>query len=326
MLFDRFNRIHDYLRISLTDHCNFRCFYCMPDECTNLTPSAQLMTSDEIVAIATEFVKLGVRKIRLTGGEPLVRKDFPTIINRLSELRVELLLTTNGSLLHHHIDNLKSAGVNTVNVSLDTLNPEMFFGITRRDKFELVWSNILALLDNGIRVKINVVAVRGMIEAELFDFINITKHLPLHVRFIEYMPFTGNKWNSAKVITASEMLELVSQEYDVVKLKDEPHATAQKYKVIGHEGSLAFITTMSKHFCGECNRVRLTAEGKIKNCLFGREEIDLLSAFRKGEQIAPFIQQSISRKKAIMGGQFEDGYINTDAALLVNRSMVQIGG
>lgn len=326
MLLDTHSRIHDYLRISLTDSCNFRCQYCMPDENIQCLPNKHLMQVDEIEHIAKTFVDLGVNKIRLTGGEPLVRKEFPEILDRLSRLPVEISLTTNAVLVHKYINHLKAAGVRSLNVSLDTLNPETFKEITKRDQFKKVWSNILLLLDEGFRVKINTVAIEGIIEKEILNFVALTKNLPLHVRMIEFMPFEGNHWSSKKVVTASQMLKWVEEEYDMVKLKDEPHATAKKYKVIGHEGTFAFITTMTEHFCGDCNRMRLTADGKMKNCLFGSEEMDLLGSLRKGGDIVPMIRNSVQRKHAVMGGQFERSYKNADASVLKNRSMIKIGG
>ncbi len=326
MLTDPFGRLHNYLRLSLTDRCNFRCSYCMPGEGYSCLPQEEVMNAGEIEAIASVFVKTGIQKIRLTGGEPLLRKDFAEIVSRLSGLKTELLLTTNGALLHQHIGTLKQGNIQNINVSLDSLQPGSFKQITGRDIFPQVWQNIQLLLAHDFRVKINVVAIRGFIEKELHQFVELTRHLPLHVRFIEFMPFAGNEWNSRKVITAAEMLSLVSQEYDVVKLQDEPNATARKYKAIGFEGSIAFITTMSQQFCSGCNRLRLTAGGRIKNCLFGKEELDLLSALRSGLPLEPLIQQSVERKFAAMGGQFENGYQHTDASRLINRSMVGIGG
>ena len=326
MLKDTHSRIHDYLRISLTDSCNFRCQYCMPDENIACLPNKHLMQVDEIDHIAKTFVDLGVNKIRLTGGEPMVRKEFPEILNRISKLPVALSLTTNAVLAHKYIDHLKAAGVRSLNVSLDTLNPETFKRITKRDQFQRVWDNILLLLNEGFRVKINAVAIEGVIEKEILDFVAITKDLPLHVRMIEFMPFEGNHWNSKKVITATQMLKWVEEEYDMVKLKDEPHATAKKYKAIGHEGTFAFITTMTEHFCGDCNRMRLTADGKMKNCLFGSEEMDLLGTLRRGEDIVPLIKKSVLRKHAVMGGQFSKSYKNAEASELKNRSMIKIGG
>ena len=326
MLIDKFSRNHDYLRISLTDSCNFRCQYCMPDENIASLPNRHLMQPEEIEAIAKVFVGLGVNKIRLTGGEPMVRKEFSEILKRLSRLPVELTLTTNAVLAHRYIQDLKAAGVESINVSLDTLNADTFRTITKRDQFQQVWENIRLLLREGFRVKLNVVAIAGIIEKEILDFVNLTRELPLHVRLIEFMPFEGNHWKSSEVITANKMLEWIREEYDIVKLKDEPHATAKKYKAIGHEGTFAFITTMSQHFCGDCNRMRLTADGKMKNCLFGKEEMDLLGSYRRGEDIEPLIRTSVLRKHAVMGGQFKDSFEKADTSTLVNRSMIRIGG
>ncbi len=326
MLKDTHNRIHDYLRISLTDSCNFRCQYCMPDENIQCLPNKHLMQVDEIEQIAKTFVDLGVNKIRLTGGEPMVRKEFPEILSRLSKLPVEISLTTNAVLVHKYINQMKAAGVRSLNVSLDTLDAETFKRVTKRDQFHRVWDNIILLLNEGFRVKINAVAIEGIIEKEILDFVAITKDLPLHVRMIEFMPFEGNHWNSKKVVTATQMLKWVEEEYDMVKLKDEPHATAKKYKAIGHEGTFAFITTMSEHFCGDCNRMRITADGKMKNCLFGSEEMDLLGTLRKGEDIVPLIKTSVFRKHAVMGGQFTKNFEDAKASELKNRSMIKIGG
>ncbi len=326
MLTDRHQRFHDYLRISLTDKCNFRCSYCMPVRQQACIQHKQLMTAGEIEKIAGEFVSLGVKKIRLTGGEPLVRNDFDDIVYGLAKLPVELALTTNGSLVHRHIDTLVKARFPSVNVSLDSLIPDVFYAITKADCFHRIWQNIMRLLENNIRVKINAVAIDGIIQNEIYSFIELTRHLPLHVRFIEFMPFSGNAWHSRKVVTARDLLNKVAQEYDIIKLKDEPHATAKKFKVIGYEGTFAFITTMSHQFCGECNRIRLTADGKIKNCLFGKDELDLLTALRNGQPLEPVIRQSLYLKHQALGGQLSVSYHHTEAEKITNRSMVSIGG
>ena len=174
MLHDSFGRIHDYLRISLTDHCNFRCSYCMPVEEMEWMPQSKLMSAQEIINLAQVFVGLGVKKIRLTGGEPLARKEFPEILEQLSVLPVELTLTTNGVLIHKHLEALKKAGVRSINVSLDTLQPEKFFKLTRRNQFSQVWDNVQTLLQAGFRVKLNAVALHGMIEEEVGDFVQLT--------------------------------------------------------------------------------------------------------------------------------------------------------
>lgn len=298
----------------------------MPNNKIHCMPEEKLMHPFEIEEIAKVFVNLGVNKIRLTGGEPLIRPGVEEIIERLATLPVELTLTTNGARLRKFIGLFKNAGITSVNVSIDSLKPEVFAHITRRDAFRQVWENIHLLLENNIRVKINTVAISGVIEKELFDFIDLTRELPLHVRFIEFMPFPGNHWKNNKVITAQQLLERVIQDYDLVKLKDEPHATAKKYKVIGHQGTIAFITTMSDHFCGECNRMRLTADGKMKNCIFGKDEIDILGAYRAGASIETLIRESVIKKHEAMGGQFVNGYRKINPEKIENRNMIQLGG
>lgn len=325
-LIDRFDRVHDYLRISLTDSCNFRCSYCMPEEDIQSMPNTHLMQPDEIEIIARKFVALGVKKIRLTGGEPLVRKEFPQIIQSLSKLPVELTMTSNGVLVDKHLESLKAAGIRKVNISLDTLNQETFFKLTKRDQFTKVWENIQLLLNHDFRVKINVVALNGIIEKELLGFVRLTKDLPLHVRFIEFMPFAGNLWNKDKVLTAAKMLEMVKNDFEVIKLQDAPNDTAKAFQAIGHQGTFAFITTMSEHFCGTCNRLRITADGKMKNCLFGKDEIDLLGKLRACEDIEPYIRLSVRKKHAALGGQFSPDYTKAEADKIENRSMIKIGG
>ena len=326
MIIDNYNRVHNYLRISLTDNCNLRCFYCMPEEEYIFTPASQLMQVDEIIKLAKIFVAAGVNKIRLTGGEPLVRKDAADIILALSKLPVTLTITTNGTRLHEFVEVLQKARVQSLNISLDTLQAEKFELVTRRNQFDVVMKNIQLLLDKNFHVKINVVAMKGFNDNEINDFIAWTKHTPIHVRFIEFMPFSGNRWTSNKVFTMQEILQVVEEKYTYMRLKDEKHDTAKKYMVPGHAGTFAIISTMSANFCGDCNRMRLTADGKMKNCLFSKEETDLLSALREGAAILPLIQQSISSKAKELGGQFTADFKHLHAEDINNRSMITIGG
>ena len=268
MIKDNFNRVHDYLRISLTDNCNLRCFYCMPEEDYHFTPSSKLMQAEEIETIAAVFVREGVNKIRLTGGEPLVRKDFANILKRLSTLGVQLTMTTNATRLHEFVDEIKNAGIQSLNISLDTLQKDRFILMTKRDQHEQVMRNIQLMLDNSIGVKVNVVAMKGVNDEEINDFVRWTKDTPIHIRFIEFMPFDGNQWNRDKVITLQEILDKVSTEFNFSSLLRNAHETAKNYQVDGHKGTFAVISTMSAPFCGDCNRMRLTADGKMKNCLF----------------------------------------------------------
>ncbi|CAN5372579.1 GTP 3',8-cyclase MoaA [soil metagenome] len=326
MIKDSFNRVHDYLRISLTDNCNLRCFYCMPDEDYDFTPASRLMQPDEIFTLAKIFTDEGVKKIRLTGGEPFVRKDAAKIIQSLGTLPAQLAITTNGTRVHDMLPVLKEAGIHSVNISLDTLQPEKFMLITRRDLFHLVRSNIELLLHHHFNVKINVVVMKGFNDNEILDFIEWTKHIPLQVRFIEFMPFSGNRWTSNKVFSLHEILTIINQQYDFLPLEGERNDTAKSYMVPGHEGTFAVISTMSEPFCSTCNRMRLTADGKLKNCLFSTGETDLLTALRNGEEVMPLIKASIRSKAKELGGQFSSTFEMLDASELHNRSMITIGG
>ncbi|KQS91798.1 GTP 3',8-cyclase MoaA [Chryseobacterium sp. Leaf394] len=326
MITDTFGRVHDYLRISLTDNCNLRCFYCMPEEKYAFAPAAKLMQVDEIETIAKLFVEHGVKKIRLTGGEPLVRKDAPKILKSLGRLDTELAITTNGIRVDEMLNELLVANIKAINISLDTLQPEKFLKITRRDLFHRVRNNINLLLKHNIRVKINVVVMKGLNDDEILDFIALTKHNNIEVRFIEFMPFSGNQWTSNQVFTLHEILVKVSSKYDVIPVEPEPNDTSSRYIIDGHTGSFAVISTMSQPFCDTCNRMRLTADGKLKNCLFSKDETDLLGALRNGQDILPLIQHTMKAKAKALGGQFSGVFENIDASKLENRSMITIGG
>jgi cyclic pyranopterin phosphate synthase len=326
MFVDGFNRVHDYLRISLTDNCNLRCFYCMPEEEYEFTPVSRLMQADEIEGMARVFVSNGVKKIRLTGGEPLVRKDVADIIRRLGTLGIRLTLTTNATRLHEFMDVIKQAGITSLNISLDTLDKDRFTLMTRRDQYDRVRSNISLAIREGLHVKVNVVVMKGLNDGEIIDFIRWTKEEPIHVRFIEFMPFSGNRWNRDRVMTWQQILEVASDSFDVLPLEHEKHETAKKYIIPGHPGTFAVISTMSAPFCGDCNRMRLTADGKMKNCLFSTSETDLLTPFRQGMDIVPLIYQSIRDKKQALGGQFTTDLEKIETSRLENRSMITIGG
>jgi GTP 3',8-cyclase len=326
MIVDGFNRVHNYLRISMTDNCNLRCFYCMPEEDYEFTPASRLMQPDEIEAIAKIFVSQGINKIRLTGGEPLVRKDAADIIMRLSKLPVNLTITTNGTRLHEFVEVLENAGVKSLNISLDTLNKEKFNLMTRRNQFEKVYENIQLMIQKGFHVKVNMVVIKNLNHDEIIDFVQWTKDEPVHVRFIEFMPFTGNKWENEKVFTWQQILETVSGNFDILPLEKEKHETAKKYIIPGHKGTFAVISTMSAPFCSDCNRMRLTADGKMKNCLFSQSETDLLTPFRNKEDILPLIYQSILDKKKALGGQFTTDLEKIETEKIHNRSMITIGG
>lgn len=326
MLFDKFGRQHTYLRISLTDNCNLRCFYCMPEQEYAFAPPSKLMQPHEIVEIAQTFVEQGVTKIRLTGGEPFVRKDADIILEGLAQLPVELTCTTNGVRADTLLPVIKAANFSSINISLDTLDAQKFHKITGRDLFNRVRSNIDLLLKEGIRCKLNVVVMKGLNDDEILDFVDLTKERPLEVRFIEFMPFSGNKWTSNQVFTLNEIKEVIKQRYAIHAQAGDIHDTAKRFQITGHQGSFAVISTMSEPFCAGCNRIRLTADGKLKNCLFSTQETDLLSAFRRGEPILPLIEANIASKAYALGGQLDKDYMQIDADQLENRSMITIGG
>lgn len=326
MIVDSFNRVHDYLRISLTDKCNLRCFYCMPDEDYNFTPVSRLMQADEIYSIAKIFVDNGVKKIRLTGGEPFVRKDAGEIIKSLSSLNIKLAVTSNGTRLHEFENILEASQIHSINISLDTLKAEKFKLITRRDQFAIVKRNIETFIRKGFHVKINVVVMKDFNDDEILDFINWSKDVPVHVRFIEFMPFAGNRWTSNKVVSMDEILQTIGKVYEYFPQKGDKNDTEKRFQVPGHVGSFAIISTMTKPFCDSCNRMRLTADGKLKNCLFSKGETDLLTPFRKGENILPLIIENIKGKAKELGGQFTSNLKTIEAQLIDNRSMIAIGG
>lgn len=300
--------------------------YCMPNEHYDWMPTKHLLQPDEIQTLAETFVEYGVSRIRLTGGEPLIRKEFGDIVRNLSKLPVQLALTTNGIFVDRHIDAMEEAGLKKINLSLDTLQTAKFEAMTRRDNFNKVWDNLNLLLDRGFRVKLNVVAMRGENDDELLDFIRLTVDQPLHVRFIEFMPFDGNKWELDRVLTYDEILEAARAEFDVEKLSDKPNSTSKSYGVIGAKGTFAVISTVTEPFCSSCNRMRVTADGKMRNCLFSTSETDLLTAMRNGQDIRPIIEQNILGKHYKLGGlpEFEDH--DKLMEKLSGRSMIKIGG
>ncbi len=329
ILTDTFGRKHNYLRISLTERCNLRCTYCMPAEGIQLSPKDHIMTYEEIYTIAKEFVDRGVTKIRLTGGEPLVRKDAALIMEKLAALPVSLTLTTNGVIVDKFIDHFKKCGIKTLNVSLDSLNAKKNNDITRRSYFEKVYQNILLLVKEGFYVKVNCVLMKGFNDNEIIDFITITKDLPIQVRFIEFMPFDGNRWNMDKLVSLEEVLSQVNSNFkaeNIIKLKDAVNDTTKSYQIKNHKGTFAIISSVTNPFCDGCNRIRLTANGQIKNCLFSSKESDLLTPLREGKPIQTIIQQAIKSKLKIRNGMDTLDKFKESDAHLNNRSMITIGG
>ncbi|KAF9358746.1 Molybdenum cofactor synthesis protein 1 [Mortierella sp. AD094] len=328
VLTDNFSRQHTYLRISLTEKCNLRCTYCMPAEGVDLSPKDDILTTPEIIRLARLFVKEGVTKIRLTGGEPTVRKDINELVEQLGELQSlglkTIAMTSNGIALKRKLPSLVSSGLNLLNLSLDTLDRFKFELMTRRKGFERVMETIDDALAIGLDpVKINCVVMRGTNDKEVLDFVEFTRNKKVDVRFIEYMPFGGNKWKENKLVPYQELIENIRTVHPTFKkLVDDPNDTSKAYHVPGFAGQVGFITSMSDHFCGTCNRLRITADGNLKVCLFGNTEVSLRDMMRQGksdEELREVIEMAVKNKKKQHAGM-------SNLVNMKNRPMILIGG
>lgn len=324
---DRFQRRINYLRISVTDRCNLRCVYCMPAGGIKSVPHEEILSIEEIVEVVAAGVPLGIRKVRLTGGEPLVRRGLLKLVDKLRAIPEidDIALTTNGILLAKMAGELKAAGLNRVNISLDTLKPGRYRHITRGGDLDQVWRGINAALDRDLQpVKINTVAIRGFNDDELLDLARLTVEHPLHVRFIELMPIgTSNDWAGGRYIPTAEVRELITG--TLGSLTDEKMVAgsgpAQYGRLPGARGTVGFISAVSNHFCARCNRLRLTATGQLRPCLFSGRETDIKQALRSGagrDKLTQIFRETILNKP--------DGH---DLAVRwdeEDRMMSQIGG
>lgn len=326
-LVDRFGRAHTKLRVSVTDRCNLRCTYCMPAEGIAVAPRDELLTFEEIERVVRVAVAAGVRQVRLTGGEPLVRRDLPLLVERLAAIDGldDLALTTNGVLLDQLAGPLRRAGLQRLNVSLDALDPEVFARVTRRDGYERVIAGITAARDAGFdAIKINVVSARGVTESQIVPFGRFARDTGMEVRFIEFMPLDASReWSREQVLTAEEILGVLSAE--VMPLVESPSprgGPATEYVFEDGVGSIGFIPTVSAPFCRSCDRFRLTADGKLRGCLFSVEEFDLRGPLRAGADDAGLLGVM---HHALQGKGPGHG-INSDAFVQPERTMSSIGG
>ena len=326
-LVDSFGRPHNNLRISVTDRCNIRCVYCMPEQ-VEFLPRAQLLEYEEIERVVRVAVGLGIDKVRLTGGEPMVRRDLPVLIEKLAAIPGirDVGLTTNGILLAPAARRLREAGLERINISLDTMDPEKFRRLTRRDGLEKVIEGILAAKEAGFDpVKVNAVAIRGETEDDVAPLARFSREHGLELRFIEYMPLdAGHQWERAKVLFASEILEILGREVaPLAPVADpDPRAPALDYEYLDGGGRVGFIASVSRPFCMSCNRIRLTSDGKLRNCLFSLEETDIRALLRgraDDEAIARAFRESVAAK-------WEGHEINTARFIQPDRLMHSIGG
>ncbi|XP_043675648.1 molybdenum cofactor biosynthesis protein 1 isoform X1 [Vespula pensylvanica] len=305
ILTDSFGRRHTYLRISITERCNLRCTYCMPAEGVKLTARDGILKTEEIIRLADLFTKEGICKIRLTGGEPTVRKDVVDIVAELKKLKnlEQVAITTNGLTLTRQLPALQRAGLDALNISLDTLKADRFERFTRRKG----WAKVMASIDLAVQlgynpVKVNCVVMRGFNDDELVHFVNMTKDRPLDIRFIEYMPFDGNEWKENKMVSFDEMKKIIRQTYpEFQALPNKANDTSKAYQVPGFVGQIGFITSMTHNFCSSCNRLRITADGNLKVCLFeGESEVSLRDVLRNegsDEDLKNIIRNAVWGKK-----------------------------
>jgi GTP 3',8-cyclase len=327
-LADKFGRVHDSLRISVTDRCNIRCFYCMPEEGVQFMDRKEILSFEEIERFVRAAVPLGITKLRLTGGEPLVRRDLPHLIEKLCGIEGirDIALTTNAVLLQQQAKDLYSAGLRRLNIHLDTLDRERFRQITRRDDLPRVLAGIDAAVDAGFRkIKFNVVAVKGLIEPDIVPMALFCRERGFEPRFIEFMPLDAQSlWGRGKVLTADDMIATISREIGpLVAVPDsDPRAPATEYAYADGSGRLGFIASVSKPFCLNCNRIRLTSDGKLRYCLFAIDETDVKQLLRSDavdEEIQAVIRQNVSEKW--LGHE-----INSTKFIPPPRPMYAIGG
>jgi cyclic pyranopterin phosphate synthase len=308
-MIDNHNRTINYLRLSVTDRCNLRCIYCMPEEGIQFVPHDDILTYEEMLRVVGLCVRKGIRKVRLTGGEPLVRQGIVGFIEKLNRIEglEKIAVTTNGVLLKEYASSLKEAGIRHINVSMDTLRRDRFERITRRDAFDKVWAGIEEAESLGFDpIKINVVALRGVNDDEVLDFARLTREKPYHIRFIEMMPIgENNSWSRERFISAEEILARILPLGKTARVGSGPlDGPADYYRLEGARGTIGFIGALSNHFCARCNRLRLTASGQLRGCLFSDDETEIRTPLRKGEGddvILRLIEETILNKPASHG-------------------------
>ncbi|MCY7351256.1 MAG: GTP 3',8-cyclase MoaA [Cytophagaceae bacterium] len=327
LLFDNHGRPLSYLRLAVTDRCNLRCFYCMPEEGVRYLPKSQVLSFEEMERLVRVLVGMGINKVRITGGEPFVRQDLMAFLRKLRAIEGldEIALTTNGVLTAPHLPELNDLGIRSINLSLDTLDRQRFLKITRRDEFDRVRQTLDALLEQNFDVKINAVVMEGQNTDDLHPLTELTRQYPLSVRFIEEMPFNGEGSHYPKLIwNYRRILDELQQFYpDLQKLPDPAFSTAAIYQVPGYAGTVGIIAAFSRTFCGTCNRIRLTAQGELKTCLYQHGGLQIRDQMRNGlsdEQLAGLFLSAFKNRPF---DGFEAERLRPDA---VHESMTTIGG
>jgi cyclic pyranopterin phosphate synthase len=317
-------RIGD-LRVSVTDRCNFRCQYCMPAEGLPWMERDDVLHFEEIERLVALLASMGVTDVRLTGGEPLVRRDFPTLVGMLAPLVEDLSITTNGYLLERDAEALVRAGATRFNVSIDSLQRDRFFEMTRRDALPRVLRGLeaLASFPEAHPIKVNAVAMRGFTEDEVLPFAQFAREHPYEVRFIEFMPLDADHaWTPDSVLPGADIRAIIEQRWPLQPVEREPHATARVYRFADGHGSIGFINPVSEPFCGDCNRIRLTADGRLRTCLFSLNETDLRAPLRAGaddSELEQIVREAVWRKEL-------KHHVNEPGFIQPLRTMSAIGG
>ena len=326
MLIDSQNRVINYLRVSVTDRCNLRCIYCMSRDGVNMKERSEILSFEEIERIISVAAEVGISKIRLTGGEPLIRKGIIEFIERISKIPgiSDLSMTTNGILLKKYAPALKKAGLARINVSLDTLDQKKYREITENGEINEVWDGIFEAERVGLSpVKINLVVVRGLNDDELVEFANLTKKHSFDIRFIEYMPIgSTNYWSNEKFVSSMETLERISKIEKIEPMEPENQSTAKYYKLSDSIGRIGLISPITSHFCKSCNKLRLTSDGRLRTCLFSDEEIDLKAILRSNydkENINNILKEAVLKKP-------EAHNLKEGKSYSFKRTMSEIGG
>ncbi|MBO9693748.1 GTP 3',8-cyclase MoaA [Chryseobacterium sp.] len=328
MLTDKFGRSINYLRLAIVDRCNLRCTYCMPENGLPWIKQNELMTDEEMLRICSVFTEMGVDKIRITGGEPFVRKNSIELIQNISQLAglTDLSITTNGLLTEQYIPQLKKYGIQSVNLSLDTLDRDRFFKITRRNSLDKVMRTLDGLLQNNIKVKINTVVMEGQNTEDIIPLVTLTKNLPVDVRFIEEMPFNGSETDISLKWNFTQIYSYIKDHFpEIQKTADPKSSTSYNYKIPGFVGSIGIIAAYTRSFCGDCNRIRITPSGILRTCLYEGSGINLKDEIRMGktdEALKNIIISSIHQKP-------KDGWEAQKQSLnpsQIHQSMATIGG
>lgn len=328
MLIDNHNRQINYLRLAVTDRCNLRCNYCMPSEGIDFVRNDKLLTIEELVRVSKILVGQGIDKIRITGGEPFVRKDLMVLLRELTQMEGldDISVTTNATLIGPYIDELKALGIQNINVSLDSINRETFERITRRNQFDIVHNNLIRLITEGFNVRINFIVLDGQNEQDVLPILEVMKHYPVSVRFLEEMPFNGGSKNFASIKwNHMAILDHITKAYPNFKKLDSPKtSTSVNYQIEGHQGTFGIIPSFSRTFCGSCNRLRITATGDLITCLYGKPKANLRYLVRtmdSEEQIQHTILSAVgSRAKTGFDAQ------NEHSSTVFDNSMTSIGG